>query len=197
MRARAVATLLCALAVTAIAVAGGPSKRDAELLKKKVATIQRVAEKPAKKPVRTMVTEEEVNSYLVYEAGPSLPTGVIEPAVSILGTGRLSGRAVVDLDAVRKARKSTSMFDPMSYLMGKLPITAEGTFTSEQGVGHFQLESAAVGSVPVPKSVLQEIISFYSRTPENPAGFSLDDPFALPAHIQEIQVLRGQAIIVQ
>ena len=85
----------------------------------------------------------------------------------------------------------------MSYLSGKLPISAEGTFTSNQGVGHFQLESASVGSVPVPKSVLQEIISYYSRTPDKPSGIGLDDPFALPARIREIQVERGHAIIVQ
>jgi hypothetical protein len=54
-----------------------------------------------------------------------------------------------------------------------------------------------VGGVPVPKMVLQEIVSFYSRSDENPSGFTLDDPFELPAGIQEIQVLQGQAIIVQ
>ena len=65
------------------------------------------------------------------------------------------------------------------------------------GVGRFQLESASVSSIPVPKLLLQEIVSYYSRTPDNPSGISLDDPFALPARIREIQVERGQAIIVQ
>jgi hypothetical protein len=40
-------------------------------------------------------------------------------------------------------------------------------------------------------------VSYYSRTPEKPAGIGLDDPFALPARIREIHVERGQAIIVQ
>jgi len=31
------------------------------------------------------VTENEVNSYLVYEAKEQLPTGVVEPSVTILG----------------------------------------------------------------------------------------------------------------
>jgi hypothetical protein len=51
--------------------------------------------------------------------------------------------------------------------------------------------------VPVPKLLLQEIVSYYSRTRDKPAGIGLDDPFALPARIREIQVERGQAIIVQ
>jgi len=85
----------------------------------------------------------------------------------------------------------------MNYLFGRLPVTAVGTLTTSNGVGRFALESATVGSVPMPKMLLQEIVSYYSRTPEKPAGISLDDPFELPARIREIQVDRGQAIIVQ
>ena len=143
------------------------------------------------------VTESEVNAYLGYDGRSQLPAGVVDPAVSILGTGRLSGRAVVDLDAVRRAKASQSWFDPTNYLTGKLPVTATGRLQTSKGVGRFELESASVGGVPVPKLLLQEIVSYYSRTAQNPAGINLDDPFALPARIREIQVERGQAIIVQ
>ena len=173
------------------------SRRDAALLKQKVATINAHAERATKVGRRTMVTENEVNSYLTYDAQSQLPTGVIEPSVTILGPGRLSGRAVVDLDAVRKAKNPTSLLDPMNYLMGRLPVTATGVLTTSNGTGRFALESASVGGVPIPKLILQEIVSYYSRTAENPGGVSLDDPFALPARIREIQVERGQAIIVQ
>jgi hypothetical protein len=173
------------------------SRRDAALLKQKVATINAHAERATKVGRRTMVTESEVNSYLTYDAQSQLPTGVIEPSVAIIGPGRLSGRAVVDLDAVRKAKNPTSLLDPMNYLMGRLPVTATGVLTTGNGMGRFALESASVGGLPIPKLILQEIVSYYSRTAENPAGVSLDDPFALPARIREIQVERGQAIIVQ
>jgi hypothetical protein len=98
---------------------------------------------------------------------------------------------------VRKQKNPTSLLDPMNYLMGRLPVTAVGVLKTSDGVGRFQLESASVSSIPVPKILLQEIVSYYSRTPENPSGISLDDPFSLPARIREIQVERGQAIIVQ
>jgi hypothetical protein len=173
------------------------SKRDAELLKQKVATISAHGERPSKQGRRTTVTEGEVNSYLVYDAKPQLPAGVVEPAVTILGTGRLAGRAVVDLDAVRHARASQSWFDPTNYLTGRLPVSATGRLKTSNGIGQFELESASVGGVPVPKLLLQEIVSYYTRTPEKPSGIGLDDPFALPARIREIQVERGQAIIVQ
>jgi hypothetical protein len=179
--------------------ADGASKQNAELLKQKVATISAHGERPTKEGRRTTVTEGEVNSYLVYDAKPQLPAGVVDPAVTILGggTGRLAGRAVVDLDAVRHARASQSWFDPMNYLTGRLPVNATGRLTTANGVGHFELESASVGGVPIPKMFLQEIVSYYTRSPEKPSGIGLDDPFALPARIREIQVERGQAIIVQ
>ena len=196
--------LACAaVMMIAIAPAAGlradvrASKRDAALLKQKVAAINAHAEKPTKAGRRTTVTESEVNSYLVYEAREQIPVGVVEPSVTIAGPGRLSGRAVVDLDAVRKQKAPTSLLDPMNYLMGRLAVTAVGTLKTANGVGHFELESASVGSIPIPKILLQEIVSYYSRTPEKPAGISLDDPFALPARIREIRVERGQAIIVQ
>jgi hypothetical protein len=189
--------LVVLLLAGALRAAGPATRRDATLLKQKVATITAFGEKPGRQTLRTTVTENEVNSYLVYEAKEQLPTGVVEPSMTILGTGRVSARAVVDLDAVRKEKNPTSLLDPMNYLMGRLPVTATGVLKTSNGVGRFELESASVSRVPIPKLFLQEIVSYYSRTPEKPSGISLDDPFALPARIREIQVERGQAIIVQ
>jgi len=122
---------------------------------------------------------------------------VVEPLISIMGDGRLSARAIVELDAVRRAKNPTSLLDPMNYLMGKVPVSAIGVLKTANGVGHIELESAAISRLPIPKFLLQEIVSYYSRTAANPAGINLDDPFALPARIREIQVERGHAIIVQ
>jgi hypothetical protein len=69
--------------------------------------------------------------------------------------------------------------------------------TTSNGVGMVELQSAALGALPIPKVILQEIVSYYSRTPERPAGIDLDAPFALPARIREIQVQTGRAIVVQ
>ena len=188
----------CVLALAVAVLAAAPaSKRESELLKQKVALINAHAEKPSSQGRRTVVTEGEVNSYLLYDAGDQIPAGVVEPSVSILGAGKLSGRAVVDLDAVRKAKNATSFWDPMSYLTGRLPVTAAGTLKTNNGNAQFILDTAAIAGVPIPKIVLQEIVSYYSRTPSKPSGIGLDDAFALPSRIREIQVERGQAIIIQ
>jgi hypothetical protein len=176
---------------------GRALRRDAELLRQKVAAITSNAERPNTRIRRTTVTENEVNAYLVYDALGQLPAGVVEPAVRILGTGRISGSAVVDLDAVRQQRSSGSLLDPTTYLTGRVAVTATGVLTTARGVGRFALESASAGSIPIPKFLLQEIISHYSKTADSPAGISLDDPFALPARIRDIRVERGQAIIIQ
>jgi len=49
----------------------------------------------------------------------------------------------------------------------------------------------------VPKSLLQELVSYYSKTADKPGGVSIDEPFALPAGIRQIEVGQGQAVVVQ
>ena|SRR5256885_602147 len=187
----------------AVVLAGGvpPTRRDAASLKQKVDAINELAEKsakvPRKQPRRTVITENELNAYFLFDAAKDLPVGVINPAISILGPGRLTGRAIVDLDAVRKASPPKSLLDPKNLLIGRLPLTATGVLTTSNGTATFALESANVGNLPLPKILLDEIVSYYSRSPGRPGGVSIDDAFMLPAGIREIQVTRGQAVIIQ
>jgi hypothetical protein len=108
----------------------------------------------------------------------------------------VSARAMVDLDAVRK-QKPRGLLDPLNYATGRLVVTATGVLTTSNGIGMIELQSAALGALPIPKVILQEIVSYYSRTPQRPAGIDLDAPFALPARIREIQVQTGRAVVVQ
>jgi hypothetical protein len=195
-RAIAGGFIIALAGVTALAAAIA-SRKDADLLKQKVSAIVEIGATSPRQPHRTTLTENELNAYLALDAGPSLPAGVVEPSVSILGAGRLSGRAVVDLDAVRREQPPRALLDPRRLLTGRLPVTAAGGLQTGDGVARFSLESAAVGGIPMPKAVLQEILSYYTRSAERPGGQSLDDPFALPSNIREIQVDRGQAIVIQ
>src|SRR5437773_11158344 len=104
---RAVVAAAATLSI-AVGASGQPSKRDADQMRQKVAAILLASERPRHEPLRTTVTEPEVNAYLAFDARNELPAGVVEPVVSILGTGRLAGRALVDLDEVRKQRTPTS-----------------------------------------------------------------------------------------
>jgi hypothetical protein len=59
------------------------------------------------------------------------------------------------------------------------------------------LESAQVSGITVPKWLLQEMVSFYAKSPSRPRGISLDDPFALPVGIENLEVRQGQAVVIQ
>jgi len=152
---------------------------------------------PATTPRTTPVTQREVNSYLRYDLKPQVPVGIADPVITIVGEGRLLGEAVVDLDAVSRANPPKGLLDPMRLLTGRLPVRVQGVLTTSRGTGRFELESAHIAGVPVPKSVLQTLVSFYSKSADHPQGVGLDDPFALPAAIREIRVEPGRAIVVQ
>jgi uncharacterized protein YpmS len=78
-----------------------------------------------------------------------------------------------------------------------LPVTAAGILHTRDGSVRFELQSATVGGIPIPKSFLQEIVSHYTRSQDFPNGVNLDQVYELPANIKEIQVGQGNAIVVQ
>ena len=175
------------------------SRRDADSLLAKLSTINRRAmasARPSSAERITPISERELNAYLRFHAASEFPVGVVEPYVWMLDDGRVAGRAIVDLDAVRQ-QKPRGWTDPAGYLSGRVPVQAVGRLTTQNGVGRLQLESAEVSGITVPAAVLQEIVSYYTRTPQAPAGVSLDAPFQLPAAIREVRLAKGNATVVQ
>ena len=184
------------------------TKQDADRCQGKLSRITAFANAPttakastaaavaAAKSQTTQLTDAELNSYLRYHLREQVPVGIVEPTLNAVGDGRVRGGATIDLDAVRKSRQR-GWTDPLNYLTGHLPLTASGVLITQNGKGRFQLESAEISGISIPKSLLQELLSHYSKTTENPAGISLDDPFELPARIKEIRVGRGEAMVLQ
>jgi hypothetical protein len=181
--------------------AAGVSEQQADAFAKKLATLTARGVSgvrgEARGPQRTPFTEVEVNSWFAYRSQEMLPTGVTDPRVTIVGDGKLRGAATVDLEAVAKRRATGRALDPWSYLGGRLPVTVSGVLRTQNGVGQFDLEEAAVSGIPVPTSVLQDIVAYYSRTTDDPEGVRLNEPFKLPAQIKQIEVGQGQAVVVQ
>ena len=174
------------------------SRQSAEDFSAKIALIQRqgaTSERAGQR--RTRLTEDELNSWFMYRAQPVLPTGVSEAQVNILGEGRVSGQAMIDLDAVAKRRSSSGAFDPLSLIGGKVPVSVSGILHTRDGQARLEVQSAEMSGIPVPVTVLQEVLTYYSRSDERPQGVRLDDAFTLPAKIQQIEVGQGQAVVVQ
>ena len=197
--ARRLLSIVALLAATAAVAASGDAQtlRDADSMRAKLLQMSTRGDLcPCANRQRTEISEAEVNGYLKHHATDDLPDGVVSPQITIVGAGRLSGRAIVDLDKVRTSRQR-GWLDPAAYLTGRLPVTAVGILHTSAGVGRFELQSATVGGVDVPKVVLQELLAYYSATPDDPDGINLDETFELPASIREIQVGKGVAYVVQ
>jgi hypothetical protein len=199
MRRRSAVVLTIVLATASLGAQGRLSRQDADRFQLKLGRIVQfgnTATLRSKEARTTAVSDSEVNSYLRFLAKDQIPVGIVEPLLNAVGDGRVTGRAIVDLDAVRK-QKQRGWLDPLAYLTGRMPVTAAGRLTTRDGKGQFQLESAEISGVTVPKAVLQELVSYYSRTPENPAGIDMDAPFELPSRIREIRVGAGTSTVVQ
>jgi hypothetical protein len=181
-------SLLAALAIAGSTAADVLTPQLANAFEKKIVLVQKIADQDSGKPRATAFSQAETNSYLKYKAGDLLPTGLMQPELTIIGEGRVSGKAVVDLDVVRQKQSSGGWFDPTSYLTGKLPVTAIGKIVTWDGKGKFELERAEISGLTIPKSFLGQMVNFFTRTADNPKGSNIDDTFELPAEIQRIDV---------
>jgi hypothetical protein len=210
MNSASTSALQICIALTALAVAAAaaipnaagaqePTRAEAEAMAEKIVRVMDAAEDPRPAnapPLRTTFTEREINAYLVFVGPEILPPGIAEPRIQLGDASRIRARAVVDLDAVRRSRER-SLFDPLGYLTGAVEVVATGRLETRDGNGLIRYESATVGGVAVPQTVAQELLRFYTRTPERPRGFAFDEPFALPEGLRAVSVERGAVTLTQ
>lgn len=184
---------LCASSSFAVAL----SRQDGDRLQAKIDAIVKNAAADPPKAGKFAIAEREVNSYLVFNLKEKIPKGLAEPEITMIGDGALAARVLVDMDEVKRRRQSRSVIDPLNYLSGQVPLNARGLLRTREGRGQFYLRSADIGGVPLPKPILQELVGFFSRTPQNPNGFDIDAPFELPSKIREISVRAGETLVSQ
>lgn len=198
LRASALTSAAVTLFMIAVLHGAGVSRLESDAFARKLALITRHAE--SAKPVaarRTAISEGELNSWFAFRSQRLLPLGVAPPSVAIVGNGKLKGDVVLDLEAYAKSRRSGGALDPWNLITGKLPVTVTGVLHTKDGQGRFELQGAELSGIPLPRVMLQELVTYYSRTPERPQGIRLDDAFDLPANIRRIEVGQGQAVVVQ
>jgi hypothetical protein len=190
---------LLSCALVAGVTAQGDSRSDAKRMQVKlVSIIERGIDKPGKrqKVQTTAFTDREVNAYFQQYGADLFPTGVKDAQVAIADGGRVQARAMVALDQALKT-KQRSWLDPLAWVTGTLEVAATGTLTADNGQGRFALDQATLGGVPIPKTLLQELVTYYSASSTHPKGFDLDAPFELPVKIHSVQTTRGTATVVQ
>jgi hypothetical protein len=192
------ALLLAVCAMSSVSLAGvSLSKQEGDRFQHKIDEVAKNGSTVPVKPKRTAVTENELNSYLAFHAKDKIPHGLTHPQLTMLGEGRLGGRVFVDFDEFNRRRRNRSVMDPLTYLSGRVPVTARGILQTRDGKGQFQLQAADVAGLPLPKPLVQELVTFFSRSADNPKGFDLEAPFSLPAKIRELVINKGAAFVVQ
>jgi hypothetical protein len=192
----AVAVFMLA-ATFASAAAPQSSKEQGDNLARKIEGINQNAAVEPSRPKTTQVSEPEINSYLAFNVKDNIPRGLANPQIRLVGEGQVSGRVYVDLDEFKRQRSSGGMMDPFNYIAGQVPLNARGILRTKDGVGQFQLTAADIHGVPLPKPLVQELVSFFSRTQERRNGFNIDEPFNLPAKIRTITIKSAEALVVQ
>ncbi|MBI4888289.1 MAG: hypothetical protein HY824_14440 [Acidobacteria bacterium] len=197
-RSRWIAAIVLTVLALASLEAAIVSRQNAETFAQKVAQIRRQGEAGGSSSGRrTALSQDELNSWFAFDGQTYFPAGVTSPQVTIVGDGRVAGQAVVDLEAMAKRRSSGGGLDPWKLVGGRVPVSVAGILHTRDGMGRLEVQSADISGLPVPPAFLQELITYYSRTPERPQGVRLDDTFPLPAGIRQIEVGQGQAVVVQ
>jgi hypothetical protein len=173
------------------------SQEQGNSLARKIESINQNAAVEPSRPKTTPVSELEINSFLAFNVKDKIPRGLTNPQIQLTGDGQVFGRVYVDLDEFKRQRSSGGMIDPFNYIAGQVPVNARGILRTKEGVGQFQLTAADIHGVPLPKPLVQELVSFFSRTQERPNGFNIDEPFNLPAKIRTITIKSAEALVVQ
>lgn len=161
----------------------------ADRMQQKLEAIVRFGAIPRLETQATVIEESEVNAYLAHHLQAEIPPGIDTPTLRIHGDNRLSATATLDLDAMNASRGPSEGFDPMRVLTGRLPAKVAGRLVTENGSGRFELESAELGGIPLPRALVAQLVRRYD--------VNIDDPFDLPSSIREIKVEPGQVTVLQ
>jgi len=176
---------------------GPPTATDGRELEAALARILLNAATPrGGRERRVVITERAVNGFLRFQAADQLPPGLTEPELRMEAGGRLTVTATVDLDSVRE-QQSPGRFNPLRFLGGQLPVTAVGYVRSAGRTLTIDIESARVGSLSVPTTLVAELVQIYTRSDQYPDGIDVSEPIALPRGIDAVRIEQQRTVVVQ
>jgi hypothetical protein len=139
------------------------------------------------------VSDREVNAYLAHRLSDQIPKGVrglwVSFAPDLFNAG---GR--VDLATVRDRIPDSSL---AFLLQGLVPVELSARLKADGGMGKVEIQSCRLGGMEVPKALLQQLLTMYSKSSSRPEGLRLEDPFELPYGIRSARLLAGEAVLRQ
>jgi len=170
------------------------SEPAAARMQQKMEKIQANSTKPVGERGRAVTfTEDEINSYFALRMGERIPKGVSGIRLDI-HPGNSTGQFTVDFDEYKAAAKRP--MNPLLdfFLRGRRAVSATGAVESlGGGQARYRLDSASLDDFTV-KGVLLEYLIRWFVIPRYPRA-AMDQPFALPANIQGIEVQEGKIVV--
>ncbi len=137
-------------------------------------------------------TEDEINSYIQYEMGPELPSGISNVHVT-LDAGRPHGTAEVNFDELKLGGNSLSSPLVGLFLRGVHTIGVDGRLSSVSGAANYQTEAVTLDDRKMPPAAVDFLYDHYlkNRFP----NFALNSPFRLPPSIDKLTVESGSVTV--
>jgi hypothetical protein len=193
MRLRA-QSALAALVVAFQLVPPAPAQGEtaADSMARKIDDLRERYLKGASSEKDFRLSEVEVNAYLAERVVEQLPQGV-EGLWVRFTRGRLRGGGRVDLASLRDRVPGALAL----LLSGVVPVELTATLQAEGGTGRVDVQRVLLAGVEVPRTLLQQIVTHYSRTASRPGGVRLEDPFDLPYGVKSARIHDGEILIRQ
>jgi hypothetical protein len=141
-----------------------------------------------------LVTESELNSYLNLSLGEKMPRGLSDVVVR-LEYERIHATGVLDLDQVRDKMPNLSPLSPLYWLTGRVPVLLRGRILNDDGFASIEWEDVRVANIPVPISLLHQIVSSTTKSEDLPDGFDIRAPFRLPYSLRQVRLEQGRAFL--
>lgn len=170
------------------------SEPAAVRMQQKMNQIQANSSKPIGQRGRAVAfTEDEINSYFALRMGDRIPKGVSNIRLDI-HPEKSTGQLTVDFDEYKAAAKRP--MNPMLdlFVRGRRAVTVVGTVESmAEGQARYHLDSVSIDNFTVKGALLEYLIRWFV-VPRYPRA-AMDQPFALPANIQRIEIREGKIVV--
>jgi hypothetical protein len=164
------------------------SERAAGQLQVKIDAIRKVENATeSRQPATVELSEEELESYVVYSLREHIPAKVDSIDVE-LTPGAVSADTKMTFG-------SNPTRNPMIDVLisGTHRLYVKGQLSASGGKGKFVLEEARVDGIPVPIVLIETLIDRYVK-PKYP-DVKLDEPFSMPWGIEDLTITTDKASV--